>query len=166
VEVSRAGEDCAAARSAYARAFAALEPRDLRETGMRRHVGIALVVLGMLCGTAFAGDPTGTWLSQSGETKVRIAPCGGEFCGTIVWTKGGGKDEKNPDPALRGRALAGVQMIFGMKPSGSGYAGRLYNYADGKTYSGKLKTVGDDKLQLSGCVMGVFCKRQTWTRAE
>jgi uncharacterized protein (DUF2147 family) len=54
-------------------------------------------------------------------------------------------------------------MISGMKASGDGYSGKLYNYTDGKTYSGNLKTVGDDELDLSSCVMGVFCKHQTWT---
>ncbi len=124
------------------------------------------IALAMLSAMALAAEPTGTWLSQSGETKVRIAPCGSEFCGTIVWVKSDTKDVNNPDPSLRGRSLVGVGMVFGMKPAGNGYSGKLYNFTDGKTYSGKLKTVGSDRLELSGCVMGVFCKRQTWTRVE
>ena len=29
-------------------------------------------------------DPSGTYLSESGDTRVRIARCGGAYCGTIV----------------------------------------------------------------------------------
>ncbi len=131
-----------------------------------KRISTALATLAILCGTAVAAEPTGTWLTQSGETKVRIAPCGGEFCGDIVWVKNDTGDVNNPDPALHSRPLVGVRMIYGMKGSGDTYAGRLYNPMDGKTYSGKLKTIGADKLELAGCVMGVFCKRQTWTRSE
>jgi uncharacterized protein (DUF2147 family) len=115
---------------------------------------------------AVAAEPTGVWLSQSGDTKVRIARCGAELCGTIVWAKSGGKDAKNPDPALRDRPLVGLRMMYGMRASGETYSGKLYNYTDGKTYNGHLKLLAGDRLDLSGCVMGVFCKHQTWTRSS
>jgi len=117
---------------------------------------LSAIALTMLCAMALAAEPTGTWLSQSGETKVRIAPCGSEFCGTIVWVKSDANDVNNPDPSLRGRSLVGIRMIFGMKPSSDGYSGKLYNFADGTTYPGKLKIVGSHRLELSGCVRGVL----------
>jgi uncharacterized protein (DUF2147 family) len=133
---------------------------------MRSRITAALAGLLLSSGTSLAGDPSGVWLTQSGETKVRIAPCGAEYCGSIVWVKNDRGDVNNPDPALRDRSLVGIRMIYGMKPAGDGFSGRLYNPMDGKTYSGKLKTVGDDKLDLAGCVMGVFCKHQVWTRSN
>ena len=113
-----------------------------------------------------AAGPEGTWQSESGETKVRIAPCGADYCGTIVWAQDNGTDTMNPDPAKRAAPLVGTQMITRMKPSAGGFSGRLYNYKDGKTYSGKLQPIGNDRLKLSGCVMGVFCRSQIWTRAD
>jgi uncharacterized protein (DUF2147 family) len=85
---------------------------------MRSQAGVALLL-------AFAAtpvqaqkpSPAGTWLSQSGETRVRLAPCGAQMCGTIVWMRNPGKDVNNPDPAQRGRDLVGIRMIT-MSPAG------------------------------------------------
>jgi uncharacterized protein (DUF2147 family) len=128
---------------------------------------VGLLLVG-LAEPAAAAAPDGTWLSQSGATKVRIAPCGGGYCGTIVWVKGPEtKDVKNPDAAKRDRALIGVQLIYNMTADGDGYSGKLYDYTSGKTYSGKLKTDGGSQLRLSGCVFGgIICRSETWTRVN
>ncbi|HEY8565400.1 MAG TPA: DUF2147 domain-containing protein [Beijerinckiaceae bacterium] len=121
----------------------------------------------LTAGAALAQEPTGTWLSQSGETRVRIGKCGAAMCGTIVGVKGEAKDANNPDPNLRGRSLVGVQMISNIQPSGEGtYTGSLYNPQDGKVYTGKMRLKGANALELSGCVMGVFCKSQTWSKVN
>ena len=49
-------------------------------------------------------------------------------------------------------------------PSGEGFEGSLYNPKDGKTYSGSLTPKGPDTVEVSGCVLSVICKRQTWRR--
>src|SRR4051812_34209717 len=36
---------------------------------------------------ALAAEPTGTWLTQTGTSRIRVADCGGALCGTIVWLK-------------------------------------------------------------------------------
>src|SRR3954453_21513425 len=90
---------------------------------------------------AQSGDPSGTWLTESGDTRVRIAKCGASWCGTIVASTHP-KDVNNPDAAKRDRALVGVQMISEIVPSGDGFSGQLYNPQDGKTYLGKLKLTG------------------------
>lgn len=116
---------------------------------------------------AAAQEVNGTWLTQSGETRVRIAPCGANICGTIVWTKNtGAKDEHNPNASLKGRNLVGINMIT-MKPAGDKkWSGTLYNPQDGKTYSGTLTQSGPNALSLSGCVAGIFCRSQTWSRVN
>jgi uncharacterized protein (DUF2147 family) len=121
-----------------------------------------------LAGPALAqsGDPSGVWLSQSGETRVKIARCGSVYCGTIVASKQE-KDTNNPDPAKRHQSLVGVRMITDIAPSGGGFSGQLYNFQDGKTYTGKLKLVGPKALELSGCVLGgLFCRSQPWSRVN
>lgn len=116
---------------------------------------------------ASAQDASGTWLTASGETRVRIAPCGAGLCGTIVWVKdAGAKDENNPNAALKSRSLVGVNMIQ-MKAAGDKkWSGSLYNPQDGKTYSGSLNHIDANTLSLSGCVAGIFCKSQNWTRVN
>jgi uncharacterized protein (DUF2147 family) len=111
-------------------------------------------------------DPSGTWLSQSGETRVRIARCGAAYCGTIT-ASALATDVNNPDASKRDRKLVGVQMITDIKPAGDGFSGQLYNIQDGKTYTGKLKLTDPKTMELSGCVMGgLICRSQTWTKVN
>ena len=107
----------------------------------------------------------GTWLTEGGTSQVRVAPCGGARCGTIIWTKAPAKDVHNPDPARRDTSLVGMRMIRDARPSGEGWVGSLYNPLDGRTYTGRMRLVGPGQLELSGCVLaGLICKSQTWTR--
>ncbi|MBB4039598.1 uncharacterized protein (DUF2147 family) [Microvirga flocculans] len=109
-------------------------------------------------------DPSGTYLSESRETQVRIAKCGAAYCGTIISVQGEAKDVNNPDPKLKERNLVGVQMISDIRPAGEGFSGQLYNYKDGKTYNGKMSFEGK-AMKLSGCVFGgLICRSQTWTK--
>jgi|SRR3954451_16084475 uncharacterized protein (DUF2147 family) len=125
--------------------------------------GLALLALPA---HAQSADPSGTWLTESGDTRVRIAQCGAAYCGTIV-SSTHKKDENNQDAKLRDRSIVGVQMMWDIKPSGDGYSGQLYNPQDGKTYTGKLKVTAPDTLLLSGCVFGgLICRSQNWSRAK
>jgi len=127
-------------------------------------------------GSAFAAEPNGMWLTQTGTSRIRVADCGGALCGTIVWLKepndpDTGKpktDKNNSDAAKRSRPLLGVQIVLGMKPAGAGkWTGQVYNAEDGKTYSGNLTYPGGDSLQLQGCALGgLVCKSQTWTKVN
>lgn len=137
---------------------------------MRTHTTILSMISAAVFSVATgasAQDIAGTWLSQTGDTRVRIAPCGGGQCGTIVWVKDNAKDENNPSDALKTRSLVGVRMISDIKSTSTGeYTGSLYNYKDGKTYSGKIKASGAT-LSLSGCVLGgLICRGQTWSKVN
>jgi uncharacterized protein (DUF2147 family) len=128
----------------------------------------AMLAASMLATPALgqAGDPSGTWLTESGDTRVRIAKCGAALCGTIIASKHP-KDINNPDPSKRDRSLVGVQMISEIVPAGDGFSGQLYNPQDGKTYLGKLKLTDAKAMQLSGCILGgLICRSQTWTRVN
>ncbi|MDP4022559.1 DUF2147 domain-containing protein [Methylobacterium sp. NEAU 140] len=120
----------------------------------------------LTAGPARAADPSGLWLTETGSSRVRVARCGAGYCGTLASAPGKGLDVKNPDPALRTRSVVGVQILDAPRAEGGGYAGTLYNPNDGKTYSGSVKLTGPDTLEVSGCVLGVLCKRQTWTRVR
>lgn len=111
-------------------------------------------------------DPSGIWLTETGVSKVRIARCGGGYCGTLVSTGGSGIDANNPDAALRGRKLAGVQILSAGTPNGAGFEGTIYNPSDGKTYTGRLNPKDANTIEVAGCVLSVICKRQTWKRTK
>ncbi|QCK88891.1 DUF2147 domain-containing protein [Phreatobacter aquaticus] len=115
---------------------------------------------------ALAADPRGTWLSQSGETRIRFADCGGQLCGTIVQSAQA-RDDKNENAALRSRALVGVRMIT-MRANGTdSWQGSLYNFQDGKTYNGRMTMPSANAMSLSGCVLGgLICRSQTWSRVN
>jgi len=135
------------------------------------------VLVGMLALSDVAlADPSGTWLTENGRSRIRIADCGGALCGTIVWLKepndpDTGKpkvDKNNTDASKRGRPLIGVPIVLSMKPNGSSkWSGQVYNAEDGKTYSGNIIEQGPNALKLEGCALGgLVCKGQTWTRAN
>ena len=73
-----------------------------------------------------AGEPTGVWLTQAGDARVKVSKCGGGICGVIVGLKdpidpATGKpqvDDKNPNPALKKRPMIGLPLFSGMQPAG------------------------------------------------
>src|SRR5689334_603293 len=49
---------------------------------------LVLLLAGLaLPGAAVAAEPTGTWLTEGGKSRVRIVRCGNALCGAIVWLK-------------------------------------------------------------------------------
>jgi len=124
---------------------------------MRRLLALpAALVLAALAGSAFAADVSGTWLRDTGASKVRFSKCGAALCGHIAWLK----------PDAETKAKVGQRIFFDMKPSGdNAWSGSAFNPDDGKTYTGKM-TLSGDTLTTAGCVMGVICKSTTWTRSN
>ena len=141
--------------------------RAARRIGTAGMVGLALsVALGGAAWAQKAPDATGLWLTETGDSKVRITRCGSGYCGALASVSGPGLDAQNPDAALRTRSLVGVQIMNAPKATADGFEGTLYNPKDGKTYSGSLTIKGPNLVEVSGCVMSVFCKRQSWKRVN
>jgi uncharacterized protein (DUF2147 family) len=125
-------------------------------------------------GAAPAGsDPSGIWLTQNGDARIKISKCGGGICGVIVWLRepidpATGKpaiDDKNPNPALARRPMMGLSLFSAMRPSAAGqWSGKIYNADDGKSYDSHIRLTGPDGLRVEGCV-GPLCGGETWTRA-
>lgn len=113
-------------------------------------------------------EPTGTWLTEGGESRIRFGKCGLVPCGTIVWAKEESKDENNPDPALRNRSIIGIPLITNIQPDKEGgWTASLYNPDNGKTYDGKLRLKDPNTLEVSGCVLGgLICGSQIWARVN
>ena len=120
-----------------------------------------------------ADEPTGIWLTQAGDARIRVSHCGGSLCGQIVSLRdkldpATGKpavDDKNPNPALRNRSMIGVQLFFDMKPAGPNkWSGQIYNSDDGKMYASNVSVAAPGALKVEGCV-GAFCGSETWTKS-
>ena len=138
---------------------------------------VSALVLGLATASAAAAaDPVmGEWTTQSGTAKVRIAPCSGNkalMCGNIFWMKmpndkagSPQKDTNNPDTALQGRPILGLQILQNFKSAGPAKwaGGKIYDPESGKLYASKVGLNTNGTLKVEGCV-SVICQAQTWRK--
>lgn len=142
---------------------------------MTVRLGIMFAILCALVTGAAAqtADPTGIWLTQAGDAKVRVSKCDGGICGVIVWlrqpvdpmTGRSAVDDKNQNPSLARRPIIGLPIFQGMPQAGPNkWSGQIYNADDGNSYASNVSVGGPDTLRVEGCV-GVLCGGEIWTRA-
>jgi uncharacterized protein (DUF2147 family) len=144
---------------------------------MIRLAFLASVFMALLAASgagAQTGDPSGIWLTQAGDAKVRVSKCGAAICGVVVWLREpvnpvNGKpmvDDKNPNPALAKRPMIGLPLFTDMRIAGPNkWSGHIYNADDGGTYVSNISVSGPDTLRVEGCV-GVLCGGENWTRSS
>ena len=140
-------------------------------------IAFALACGGLLAGAQpvsaqSASNPSGLWLTQAGDSRIRISRCGASYCGTVaaltdpIDPKTGKPqaDEHNPNPALVNRPIIGIRLFSDMRPNGSNkWSGHIYDADDGRTYESNISVVGADTLRIEGCV-GSFCGGENWSR--
>lgn len=142
----------------------------------RRFVGLAAaaVLAGWILPPAAHAkdDPSGLWLTNGGGSIIKIAPCGKNLCGALVWLKeptdAAGKpkiDRLNEDPSKRSRPMIGIGILIDLEPQSDHWRGKAYNPKDGKTYDITFKISGD-KAEVEGCVMKILCATDSFTRAQ
>ncbi|OCJ11812.1 hypothetical protein A6U86_01760 [Rhizobium sp. AC27/96] len=96
-------------------------------------------------GSAFADEPiVGNWKTEAGDTAA-ITPCADSYCVTLKTGKYAGR------------------QIGKMQGKGGSYTGELTDPSEDKTYSGSGAISGNN-LKMTGCVLKIFCKSQTWKR--
>ena len=123
--------------------------------------------------TAHAKNPTGVWLANNGKAKVKISQCGSSLCAKIIALTQPNdaqgrpmRDQNNPNPRLKNRKIVGISLFLGMAPSGNDFwSGRLYSPEKGGTYSGNVKQISRNLLQVKGC-LGMFCQSYMWKRIQ
>jgi len=126
---------------------------------MKRPILTAFAAL-MLTATASqaqqAADPSGVWLRDDGNARVRIAPCGGNICATNLWIGDTSKGEE-----------AGDRLVMSLKPkSPDTLAGTAYDAKRDRTYSITVQ-VSENALLTRGCILGgVLCKNVHWQPAK
>ena len=117
----------------------------------------------------------GTWLTAKKDATVEITKHKDKFYGKIVWLKEpneNGKpkvDKENPNEKLRSRAIIGLLILkdFVYKGDNQWKEGEIYDPANGKTYSCKMKLVSPNNLEIRGYIgISLFGRTETWTRAK
>jgi uncharacterized protein (DUF2147 family) len=139
--------------------------------------GFAIAILAAILSIAHAQtapDPTGVWLTQAGDAKVRISKCRGGICGVVVWLRSPidpatgrpAVDDKNRNPSLAKRPMIGLPLFQGMSPSGPNkWSGTIYNADDGNSYASSISVASAGALRVEGCV-GALCGGEMWTRSR
>lgn len=115
-----------------------------------------------VAGTALAEPIVGLWQTQADDgayAHVQIAPCGANFCGTIVKTFKAGAEYKSEN--------LGKQLVRDMAAKGGGaYEGKVWRPSNNKIYMGKVAVSGSN-MKLSGCVAGgLICSKQDWKKIQ
>lgn len=122
---------------------------------------------------AVVASPSGTWLTQSGNLEVAIAPCGKALCGTVVKVlfdramAGPGADGAGVPvtPGAATRSPLGMTILSEFKPAGNAeWKGRVFNRSNGETYDCIMSMAVGGELKLHGYkVLRLFGQTQTWT---
>ena len=142
--------------------------------------GKLLIAVAVLVGgfqrVGFAASPLGLWYAEGGAAEVEIRACSDGLCGRVVWLRSpiGDNgcelhDDKNPDPAARGKPIIGLVVLHGLKQldaEGRQWAGgTIYDPVSGRTYWCNARLDGDDRLFLRGFWgIQLLGRTTTWTR--
>ena len=125
---------------------------------MKPTLAVSTLML-MLCAPlpslANGADPSGVWLRDDGNARVRIAPCGSAICATNLWIKDSSGGEE-----------VGDRLVLTLKPDGADtLSGEAFDPKRNRRFAMTL-TVKAEGLSTRGCIAAVLCKTVTWTPAE
>lgn len=112
-------------------------------------------------------NPIGDWMVEKGLARITIVNCDNRLWGVVSWEKQPALDVHNPDPVKRTRPTLGMPVILDMQQTEANrWEGQIYNSNNGKTYAANLSMAGIDALRVRGCVLGVLCGGEVWTRVK
>lgn len=148
---------------------------------MKKLLSTAVVLFAMMSGAAHADKKNGTfgiWLTDGGESKVEVYPCGASLCGKIIWLKepnygtahplaGQAKrDRNNKNKARHTTPIIGLQILSKSKWDADDQRwedGEIYSPKKGKTFESRIWLDGA-KLKVRG-YSGWLHETKTWTRS-
>ena len=137
---------------------------------------LALAVIGAASTPATAASPVGRWYAEGGAAQVEVEPCGEALCARIVWLRSPFDengceltDRSNPDAALQGRPIVGLQILDGLKPAtdedDTWGGGSIYDPTSGRTYRCTMRLDGTDRLHVRGYFgIELLGRTTTWLR--
>ena len=122
---------------------------------------------------AFAqtADPVGEWLVKDATTRIKVVSCpqGPSQPPTlwgVIWAETApGRDDKNPDPAMRNRPTLGIPILINMKQTEANlWNGKIYDATKGSLWDAKISLSRGDMLEVRGCLGGFICGGEDWKR--
>ena len=124
-----------------------------------------------LCVTALAAAPAsagaafeGRWANPKRSVIIEVAPCGNGHCGTVVWASAKAKENAREGGT---RNLIGTKLITGIRRAGDGtYKGRGFVPKQNIHAPATIHRAGPNVMIVKGCVIGIICKEQRWTRVK
>lgn len=129
---------------------------------------VALVALAARIPSAAAAQEAleGQWRNPKGSIVVRVAPCGGAYCGTVVRAS-----EKAKAGARKGGTpnLIGTRILTNLRPAGKNtYRGQAFEPKRKIRAPATVRMVGPNAIEVKGCAIGgmLLCKEQRWTRVS
>lgn len=135
-----------------------LTPQAVPARGMQpyRMLAAALCLAAGAAGAAGAdsADPSGRWLTASGNLEVEIAACGQDLCGSVVKVLAnrsmGGPPAAPAASAAAARPLLGLVIMPHFTAAADGqWKGRIYNRERDASYDCTLALAGPDQIRLS-----------------
>lgn len=139
---------------------------------MRMLVLSGTILLAATAATAAqTADPVGEWLVKEGTTRIKVVSCPqGQNQPPALWgviwaeSEPGGKDDKNPDPAMRNRPTLGVPILLNMKQAETNlWKGKIYDPTRGSVWDAKISVSRSDMLEVRGC-LAFICSGEDWKR--
>jgi len=146
----------------------------MRKMSFRLKIAFALAACLMSFVVTGAETIEGVWLNEDGDGWIELRITDGELRGMIAGSPDDPQrlrpprlDIQNPDPALRGRELYGMQILYGfrMETADRWGGGRVYDPNNGNTYRGTITLVDENTLRLRGFIgLSLFGRTEVWTR--
>jgi len=138
---------------------------------------VAFILIATYSNAQRADEILGTWVSDDGNSHVKIYRKDDGIYGKLSWIKNERhpdgsikKDDKNPDPAKRDRPLKGLVILKGLQWDAEDQEwneGKIYDPKSGKTYDVFARLKGKDTLYMKGYVGISMLGRSTeWKRLE
>ena len=131
-----------------------------------KQIFLSLVAFGLAIAPAAASSAPfeGRWANPKKSVIIEVAPCGNAHCGTVVWAT-----PKAQANARKGgtEKLIGTRIITGIRPDGKGgYKGRGFVPKRNIHAPATIREAGPNTMLVKGCVLGLICKEQRWTRVS
>ena len=126
---------------------------------------LSLALAAVAAAPASAGAAfEGRWANPKRSVIIEVARCGNAHCGTVVWAT-----DKAKANARKGgtQNLIGTRLITGVRPAGDGtYKGRGFVPKQNIYAPATIRQAGSNTMVVKGCVIGIICKEQRWTRVK
>lgn len=140
----------------------------------------AVCLLGLVDAGAQAGEENVHGLWSGGDSLLEVQADGESLSMTIVAIRDAvyrpdeslgepGRprhDDNNPDTALRGRPLVGLELLSGYAWNGRRWEGKIYDPESGNTYSSRMERDGG-RLKMRGYIgVPMLGRTQHFERVE